>query len=192
MKLSLIVARTLEDDIIGVNGQIPWKCAADMTLFKDITSGPNKAVVMGRNTWESLPKKPLPNRLNIVVTANPQNLNPVHSLATCMTHIDQVAVSPSIKDAIQYAKSMGVGELFFIGGKAIYDEAVTIVDEVHVSEMEVLVQCDPTVDKVTTFDYEFLWSDYDPDQSWVVKSKSEFLEADTQKRMFTYRHLVRK
>lgn len=53
---------------VGLNNSLPWKCSADLKFFKKLTTG--GTVIMGRKTWESLPKKPLPNRQNLVFTAN--------------------------------------------------------------------------------------------------------------------------
>ena len=65
--LALILAAS-ENDVIGYNGGIPWKLNQDMRRFRDITLG--HTVVMGRKTYESLPRKPLPGRHNVVVTRN--------------------------------------------------------------------------------------------------------------------------
>ena len=54
---------------IGFEGQLLERLPPDMKYFKEITS--NNAVVMGRKTWDSLPLKPLPNRLNLIITKNP-------------------------------------------------------------------------------------------------------------------------
>ena len=64
-KLSLVIARA-DNGAIGQHGNIPWHISADMQHFKAVTMG--KPCIMGRKTWDSLPKKPLPGRDNIVVT----------------------------------------------------------------------------------------------------------------------------
>ena len=58
---------------IGLNGNLLEHIPEDLKYFKELTSGEYKAVVMGRKTWDSLPKKPLPNRLNFVITSQTQN-----------------------------------------------------------------------------------------------------------------------
>ena len=63
IKLVLAVA---ENGVIGKDGAIPWHISEDLKRFKALTMG--HTVVMGRKTWDSLPKKPLPGRVNIVVT----------------------------------------------------------------------------------------------------------------------------
>ena len=59
---------------IGLNNDIPWNFSKDMEFFRNITKSNNifdKAIViMGRKTWDSLPVKPLPNRINVVITRN--------------------------------------------------------------------------------------------------------------------------
>jgi len=65
MSVTLVLAMA-ENAVIGSNGGIPWHISDDLKRFKALTLG--KPVVMGRNTWDSLPRKPLPGRRNIVVT----------------------------------------------------------------------------------------------------------------------------
>ena len=67
MQISLIVAFT-QNRIIGKDNQMPWHLPRDLAWFKRNTL--NKPVIMGRKTWESLPKKPLPGRRNIVISRN--------------------------------------------------------------------------------------------------------------------------
>ena len=74
-RLTLIVAATLENGI-GQNGGLPWHLPKDMAYFAKATSnapeGKKNAVVMGRNTWESIPMKfrPLKDRVNVVISRN--------------------------------------------------------------------------------------------------------------------------
>lgn len=62
----VLVVAAADNGVIGKDGGIPWHISADMKRFKALTMG--KVVVMGRRTWDSLPRKPLPGRENIVVT----------------------------------------------------------------------------------------------------------------------------
>ena len=69
---ALIVAADL-DGGIGKENKLPWRLSADMNFFKNVTIGNgNNAVIMGRKTWDSIPPKfrPLPKRVNIVITRN--------------------------------------------------------------------------------------------------------------------------
>ena len=63
--ISLVYAVS-QNGVIGMDGGLPWHLPSDLKHFKAVTLG--KPVIMGRKTWDSLPKKPLPGRLNIVVT----------------------------------------------------------------------------------------------------------------------------
>lgn len=63
--ISLIYAQS-RNGIIGGDGGLPWHISSDLKRFKELTMG--KPVIMGRKTWDSLPRKPLPGRMNIVVT----------------------------------------------------------------------------------------------------------------------------
>jgi dihydrofolate reductase len=62
----VLVVAIADNGVIGKDGKIPWHISEDLKRFKAMTTG--KTVVMGRKTWDSLPKKPLPNRTNVVVT----------------------------------------------------------------------------------------------------------------------------
>jgi dihydrofolate reductase len=85
LKLSLIVAMNNSNRGIGVNGTIPWRLPKDLKHFARVTTftstpGKQNAVIMGKNTWQSIPKqyRPLPNRLNVVISTKlqPDTLDP--------------------------------------------------------------------------------------------------------------------
>ena len=67
-KLVIVVAMA-ENRVIGQDGGLPWHLPEDLKRFKAVTMG--KPLVMGRKTWESLPRKPLPGRPNLIVTRQP-------------------------------------------------------------------------------------------------------------------------
>lgn len=115
--IGLIVAVS-PDNIIGVNNTIPWNYPLDLKRFSDVTRG--STVIMGRNTWESI-GRPLKNRRNIVITSRPESLSGVEG----------IELFPSIKDALATA----TGDVWFIGGKRIYEEALKmgVVDVVDVT-----------------------------------------------------------
>ena len=141
MGFSIVVACKSEDGGIGVNGSIPWTLPADMAYFKKITTTvmqPNKmnAVIMGRLTWESLPKKPLSNRLNIVITT------------TC-DHIFGAFVFKSLQAALSFIalESELIDQTFVIGGEMIYKEALQHpgLEKLYVTRLfmgELQVECD--------------------------------------------------
>jgi len=120
MKVSIIVARS-KNGLIGVNSKLPWHLPEDMKRFAQLTKG--KAVIMGRKTWESLSKKPLPNRLNIVVSAN---------IGDGSGYIAR----SSLASALRLARAHGLEEAFVIGGAGLYEEAIRLADNLYITEVD--------------------------------------------------------
>lgn len=116
--ISLIVARA-RNGAIGKDNDIPWHVPQDLAMFKKETLG--GAIIMGRNTWDSLPFKPLKNRLNIVVSSQ-KNLTE-HVVAT-------------IEDAIALAQSEGYMRIYGIGGAGIYRAMLPVADRLLVTEVD--------------------------------------------------------
>ena len=102
-----ILVAVSPEGIIGKNNSIPWHYSADLKRFKRLTTG--NTIIMGRKTWESLPIKPLPNRRNIVITRS---------------SIEEIDCFQSIDDALQTCE----GDVWFIGGAGIYEEAMKKAD----------------------------------------------------------------
>ncbi len=129
MKLAIIAA-VARNGAIGSNGEIPWHFPEDMRRFKEKTLG--HAVIMGRKTYESI-GKPLPNRLNIVVTR--QNLDLSNA---------GVAVTGSFGEALLYADRALTAkgnrsdddEIFCIGGAAIYQQAMPLADTIYLTQID--------------------------------------------------------
>ena len=115
--ISLVVA-VGQNGVIGRRGALPWRIPDDLKRFKALTMG--KPVIMGRKTWDSLPKKPLPGRTNIVVTRNPD------------FHDQGALVAYSFVDAVKKADA---NEIAVIGGVAIFAEALPIADIIHLTEV---------------------------------------------------------
>lgn len=120
--ITLIVARD-RNGAIGKDGDIPWNAPEDLKLFQRETSG--GAVIMGRRTWESLPVKPLPRRLNIVVSRNAD-------LAE--------TVAPSVEAAIWMAQVAGYPRIYGIGGGSIYREMLPLADRLLITEVDLAVE----------------------------------------------------
>lgn len=107
-----IIAAVSPEGIIGVDGRIPWHYPADMKRFKRLTTG--TTVIMGRRTWESLPAKPLKNRRNVVITSH---------------DLDAVECYRDIPSALASAE----GDVWFIGGARIYEEAMRYTDVIDLT-----------------------------------------------------------
>ncbi len=90
MKLSAIVAMD-RNGAIGKNNTIPWRCKDDMAFFKRVTL--NNVVIMGRNTWNSLPIKPLPDRINVVMSNDHgkiEDILNVNHLCSSVTELETI------------------------------------------------------------------------------------------------------
>lgn len=117
-QLSLIVALA-DDYAIGRDNDLIWHISDDLKRFKSLTSG--HTVIMGRNTWNSLPKKPLPKRRNIVVTHDP-------TFAP-----DGAEVAHSIQEAIRMSQSDD--EVFVMGGATLYQQFLPYVQRLFVTHV---------------------------------------------------------
>jgi dihydrofolate reductase len=117
-RISLVLAMA-SNGVIGASGAIPWRIPEDMKHFKAVTMG--KPIIMGRKTWDSFPKKPLPGRANIVITRDPnwrgEGAVTVHSLDEaigCAGDAEEIAV---------------------IGGAEIYKLSLPRADLIHLTEV---------------------------------------------------------
>ena len=125
MKISIIAAMA-KDRVIGIKNTLPWKLPADMKWFRQHTLG--KPVVMGRKTYESFGARPLPDRLNIVVTRDPNY------------DAGEATVATSINDAIQ--KAGDVDEIMIIGGASFYEQTLPIADRMYLTEVDADIEGD--------------------------------------------------
>lgn len=122
--LTLVVARA-RDGAIGKDGGIPWLAPEDLAFFQRETLG--GAVIMGRRTWESLPKKPLPRRLNIVVTSQPASGG-------------DEALFTSLDGAIPAARAAGHARIYSIGGAGIFRAHLPLADRLLLTEVDLAVE----------------------------------------------------
>lgn len=126
MKLRSIVAMT-RDNVIGVGDEIPWHYPQDFRHFKSTTVG--HPVIMGRKTWNSIPVKfrPLPGRLNVVISSDPENVEIVPGSITGPNQL--VIVSDPYKACAAVMACHGNDvEAWVMGGATIYEffkDAVT-------------------------------------------------------------------
>lgn len=115
-----IIAAMDENRLIGNGNDIPWYIPEDFRHFKQTTAG--HPIIMGRNTWDSLPKKPLPNRTNIVISRSPPQET---GGAVWCTSLDEAVL-----------KATQVNEnVFIIGGQNIYEQSMNIADALCISKV---------------------------------------------------------
>ena len=108
-----------DNGVIGKDGALPWRIPEDMRHFKALTIG--KPCIMGRKTWDSLPRKPLPDRQNIVVTRDEG------------FHADGAVVAHSLDEAFKVA---GVAqEVCVIGGEEIYKAALPRANLIQLTQV---------------------------------------------------------
>lgn len=119
MRLTLIAA-VADNGVIGRDNGLPWRLPGDLKRFKALTLG--KPVIMGRKTFASI-GRPLPERLNIVVTRDPA------------ARFDGASVVHSLEEALAAAAASGAAEAMVIGGAEIYALALPLADRLELTEV---------------------------------------------------------
>ncbi|HYG02694.1 MAG TPA: dihydrofolate reductase [Chryseosolibacter sp.] len=132
------IAAVSKNGVIGRDNDLPWKLPDDMKFFMETTKSHH--VIMGRKNYDSLPSKfkPLPNRINIVITRQ-EDFEAPHCI-----------VLNDVTEAINIAESAGETELFVIGGAEIYKLTMEQTDRLYLTEIDAVVEGDtyfPNVDK---------------------------------------------
>ena len=123
----MLIAAVAKNGVIGKDNTLPWHLPEDLRHFKELTTG--HVVIMGRKTWESLPERfrPLPGRLNVVVTRNAGYAAPgaavVHSLEAAQK------IDPG-------------GTAFMIGGAELYAHALPLAQRLELTEIDADVDGD--------------------------------------------------
>ena len=137
--LALVVARA-KNGVIGRAGGLPWRLKSDMALFKASTMG--KPVIMGRKTWASLQKQPLPGRTNIVLSREAE------------LELDGALVCDRFDEALGIAREQaaddGVSEVCVIGGEQIFALALPKAKRLYLTDVDAEVDGDahfPAVDE---------------------------------------------
>jgi dihydrofolate reductase len=116
--ISIIVAVS-EDMGIGLKNDLLWNISEDLRRFKRLTTG--NTIVMGKRTWESLPKRPLPGRKNVVITDIPEE------------NFEGAVAAYSIQDAIDKCRTDT--EVFIIGGGSIYRQFMPYADKLLITHV---------------------------------------------------------
>src|SRR3954465_8827538 len=122
----VLVLAVAENGVIGKKGAIPWHISEDMKRFKALTLG--HTVVMGRKTWDSLPKKPLPGRVNVVVTRQQG------------WRADGAVTAGSLGQATSGTS----GTVMVIGGAEIYERALPLASRIELTEVHRAMEGDAT------------------------------------------------
>lgn len=114
-----LIAALTTNSCIGIDNKLPWsRLKGDMLFFKKTTTG--KAIIMGRNTFESLGSKPLPKRLNIVISS------------TLTEVAEGVEIAESFQEALEIAHKNDMPPIV-IGGGRLYSETIDLVDVMYLT-----------------------------------------------------------
>lgn len=171
-RLALVVARA-RNGVIGRDGGLPWRLRSDLQRFKAITIG--KPCLMGRATWESLPLKPLPGRLNVVLTRD-QSYEPDGMARGAL-------VCASLDEAIEIAREQaaedGMDEICLIGGAQLYADALPRAKRLYITEVE----AEPEGDT--------LFPAFD-ETAWIETSSEHHEPGEKDDHAFTFRILDRR
>jgi len=121
------VVAVADNGVIGADGDLPWRLPGDLKHFKAVTLG--KPIVMGRKTWESLPKRPLPGRPNLVVSRQPgfraDGAEVFADLETALARADALAVRSGLDDP----------EVSVIGGAEIFRLTLPMTTRLYLTEV---------------------------------------------------------
>ncbi len=161
MKISIIAAFNPQF-VIGVNGKIPWHIPEDLKRFKQLTMG--KPIIMGRKTWESLGRKPLPGRMNVVVSASV--FGGIDRLVYMQDH---VVVSSPLNTVIHWAEQNNYDEVFIIGGERLYQEAIPLADKMYLTTVRKDI---PEVSDSDEVAYFPIW--VSTPSEWITVAKEVF------------------
>jgi len=128
-----IIAACCKNFGIGVGNKIPWNIPEEFKYFKKITTHGNiPSVVMGRNTWESLPKRPLKNRKNIIISNSLSNKDVIKYDNTFVTNdISKIHNLTKKKDPV-----------WIVGGEKIYYQFIDRTDEIYLTFIDRNYPCD--------------------------------------------------
>ncbi|EIW86745.1 hypothetical protein CONPUDRAFT_95552 [Coniophora puteana RWD-64-598 SS2] len=176
--LTLIVAATKTNGI-GKNGNLPWRLPKEMKYFARVTSGApegfSNMVIMGRNTWESIPAqfRPLPKRLNVVISRNS-----AYELFPETKQTEEAHLYPNLLSALNFApKDRQIHRKFIIGGNSLYAETLGgkghSMQDIRADRVLLTRILEPAFEDCDTFMPNFLSSDPCASVAWQRASHGD-------------------
>jgi dihydrofolate reductase len=154
--------------VIGRDGALPWRLKSDLAIFRATTMG--KPVIMGRKTWASLPKRPLPGRTNIVLTRD-QSFAEAGAVA-CEDFSEAVQIGR------EQAVDDGRDEICVIGGASLFELALQRARRLYLTEVEAEVEGDVTLSPID-------------ESRWREVRRQAYPASDVDDYPFTFRVLER-
>jgi dihydrofolate reductase len=155
--------------VIGKDGALPWRLKSDLAIFRAVTMG--KPVIMGRKTWDSLPKKPLVGRTNIVLSRD-GSFEPKGAIV-CEDF------STAVQIAREQAEEDGAAEVCVIGGASLFELALAKARRLYLTEVEAEVEGDVSLPPID-------------EAKWVEVRRESHPASETDQHPFTFRVLERR
>lgn len=156
-----IIAAVSENNVIGRKNRMPWHMPTDMKYFMDTTMGHH--IIMGRKNFDSIGRKPLKGRTNVVVTRDP-----AFRAEGCM-------VVHTLEKAIDTARSGGDSEAMIIGGGEIYRQAMPLAGRIYLTRIN------------SAFEGDVHFPEIKPSDWKVVKSEKHYAD---ERNPYDYTFLV--
>ena len=169
IRLTLGPIARAANGVIGRGGDLPWRLKTDLQRFKALTLG--KPVIMGRKTWDSLPRKPLPGRMNIVLSRD-GSFEPAAALVC-------TALDEAVQIAREQAEEDGQDEVCVIGGAALFQAALPKGRRIYLTEVHAEVEGDVVL---APFD----------ESLWVETAREEHPAGPDDQFAFAFRTLERR
>lgn len=154
VRLALVVAMS-ENRVIGKDGGLPWHIRSDLKKFKEITQF--KPVIMGSNTWDSLPRKPLPGRLNLVLSRDLKF--EAEGGIVCNTLFEALDI------AREHAVDDGADEICIIGGANVFEQLLSKAGRIYLTQVHATVDGDTFFPQID-------------DSQWTLSSEEAFEKAE--------------
>lgn len=144
-----LIAAYSENFVIGRENGLLWKLSEDLKQFKNLTL--NHPIIMGRKTFESLPKL-LPHRYHIVISRNPKSIS------------NTTITASSIEQAIEKGKKISK-ELYIIGGGEIYSQSMKWIDKMHITKVHIQIEGDTFFPIFNINEWNLVYSKFHPKDS---------------------------
>jgi len=157
--ISLIVAAA-NNNAIGKDNQLLWHLPQDLKFFKNTTWA--MPVILGRKTFESVGRKALPGRLNIILSRN----------AGDIVESDLLKVAKDVDDALRIASDFGTKEIFIAGGAQIYQVFLQMAKRIYMTRVEALPEADTFFPDIDT-------------NKWNMQQKTDFSPDEKHKYAFS-------
>ena len=183
-KFSMIVSAS-ENDVIGKNNNLPWHFPNDLKRFKSLTT--NKIIIMGKNTYLSLPKKqPLANRINVVISSDNDFLNKNEIIYNSHTGIIKLKNIFEVFNFIydfelkksnnhEISSLFDIDEYFIIGGQSIYELFLPYIKKIYLTKIHAEINGDCYLPDLTKY-------------IWKITEKIE-MKADIQ-HLYDYTYFI--